>query len=72
MCTVVNMNNFVTVHHEMGHIEYFMAYSRHQPSIFQYGANDGFHEGLKTIKVYSKFIQIYLNSAFILKLLVIQ
>ena len=34
---------FSTIHHEMGHIEYFMAY-RHQESIFKDGANSAFHE----------------------------
>ena len=24
MCTRLDMNSFLTVHHEMGHIEYFM------------------------------------------------
>ena len=34
MCTSVNDEDFYTVHHEMGHIEYFMAYAN-QPSIFK-------------------------------------
>ena len=34
MCTYVNDKDFYTVHHEMGHIEYFMAYAN-QPSIFK-------------------------------------
>jgi peptidyl-dipeptidase A len=45
MCTTVNEEDFNTVHHEMGHIEYFMAYS-HQPAIFKNGANSGFHEAI--------------------------
>ena len=40
MCTEVNMDDFVTVHHEMGHIQYFMQY-RDQPHIFRDGANPG-------------------------------
>jgi len=39
-------DGFSTVHHEMGHIEYYLAY-RHQPTIFRTGANSGFHEGMK-------------------------
>lgn len=45
MCTQIDDNYFRTVHHEMGHIEYFMAYS-HQPAIFRSGANSGFHEAI--------------------------
>jgi peptidyl-dipeptidase A len=45
MCTVVNENYFQVIHHEMGHIEYFMAYNSKQPTIFRNGANSGFHEG---------------------------
>lgn len=45
MCTVVDEVDFATVHHEMGHIQYYMAY-KNQPAIFRTGANSGFHEGL--------------------------
>lgn len=39
------MNYFQTIHHEMGHIEYFMAY-RHRPTVYREGANGGFHEAI--------------------------
>ena len=45
MCTEVNVKDLQTVHHEMGHIEYFMLY-RHQPSLFRTGANAAFHEAV--------------------------
>ena len=45
MCTSVNDDDFYTVHHEMGHIEYFMAYAN-QPAIFKNGATSGFHEAI--------------------------
>lgn len=45
MCTSVDDDNFYTVHHEMGHIEYYMAY-RDQPAIFKSGANSAFHEAI--------------------------
>lgn len=45
MCTTPTMTDFTTVHHEMGHIEYFMAY-RHQPYIYRDGAQSGFHEAI--------------------------
>ncbi|XP_054706988.1 angiotensin-converting enzyme-like [Uloborus diversus] len=45
MCTQVNMGEFVTVHHEMGHIQYYQEYA-HLPVAFQHGANTGFHEAV--------------------------
>jgi peptidyl-dipeptidase A len=45
MCTDITETDYVTVHHEMGHIEYYMAYSN-QPAIFQSGANSAFHEAI--------------------------
>lgn len=45
MCTQVDDEDFYVVHHEMGHIEYYMAY-RHQPAIFRTGANSAFHEAI--------------------------
>nr|KAG5705667.1 hypothetical protein BaRGS_026606 [Batillaria attramentaria] len=45
MCTEVNSNYLETVHHEMGHVEYFMAYA-HQPAIYRDGANCAFHEAI--------------------------
>ncbi|KAF8795129.1 Angiotensin-converting enzyme-like protein [Argiope bruennichi] len=45
MCTRVNMEDFITVHHEMGHIVYFMYYAG-QPLVFREGANPGFHEAI--------------------------
>jgi peptidyl-dipeptidase A len=45
MCTTVTAEDLQTVHHEMGHIEYFMAY-RHQPALFRTGANAAFHEAI--------------------------
>jgi peptidyl-dipeptidase A len=45
MCVEINEEDFVTVHHELGHDYYFMAY-RDQPLLFRDGANDGFHEAI--------------------------
>ena len=44
-CFQPTADDFVTVHHELGHNYYQMAY-RHQPLFFQNGANDGFHEAI--------------------------
>lgn len=45
MCTKVNGEDFVTIHHELGHIYYYLYYN-HLPAVFQTGAHDGFHEGI--------------------------
>ncbi|UYV61441.1 ACE [Cordylochernes scorpioides] len=44
-CTVPTQEDLVTVHHEMGHIQYFQQYAE-QPDVFQQGANPGFHEAI--------------------------
>nr|XP_033774941.1 angiotensin-converting enzyme [Geotrypetes seraphini] len=44
-CTVVNMDDLITVHHEMGHVQYFLQY-KDQPISFRDGANPGFHEAI--------------------------
>ncbi|XP_074652367.1 angiotensin-converting enzyme-like isoform X2 [Tubulanus polymorphus] len=44
-CTDITMDDLLTVHHEMGHIEYYLQY-RTQPQVFRRGANPGFHEAV--------------------------
>ena len=45
MCIDVNQEDFITIHHELGHNFYQRAYST-LPAIFRDSANDGFHEAL--------------------------
>ena len=45
MCTKVNGDDFVTIHHELGHNYYQRAYKA-QPYLYKNGANDGFHEAI--------------------------
>ena len=45
MCIEKNAEDFSTIHHELGHIFYYQAYAD-LPSVFQSGANDGFHEAV--------------------------
>ncbi|WOK37020.1 M2 family metallopeptidase [Sphingomonas sp. C3-2] len=45
MCTKVNSDDFVTIHHELGHNYYQRAYNK-QPFLYLNGANDGFHEAI--------------------------
>lgn len=45
MCININEEDFSTIHHELGHNYYQMAYAP-QPPLFQGSANDGFHEAI--------------------------
>jgi peptidyl-dipeptidase A len=45
MCIQINDEDFRTIHHELGHNYYQMAYAP-QPFLFQDSANDGFHEAI--------------------------
>tara|TARA_B100001250_G_scaffold12115_1_gene10574 strand:- start:7781 stop:9610 length:1830 start_codon:yes stop_codon:yes gene_type:complete len=59
MCIERNAEDFSTIHHELGHIFYYQAYSD-LPDIFQSGANDGFHEAvgdLLTLSITPDYLQ---------------
>ncbi|QDM39778.1 M2 family metallopeptidase [Altererythrobacter sp. TH136] len=45
MCTKVNGDDFITIHHELGHNYYQRAYNG-QSLAYLNGANDGFHEAI--------------------------
>ncbi|MBV9155944.1 MAG: M2 family metallopeptidase [Acidobacteriaceae bacterium] len=45
LCIHITADDFRTVHHELGHNYYTLAY-RNQPVMFRDGANDGFHEAI--------------------------
>jgi peptidyl-dipeptidase A len=45
MCIDITGEDFITVHHELGHNFYQRAYDR-QPPLFRDSANDGFHEAV--------------------------
>ena len=45
MCIKPNGDDFVTIHHELGHNYYQRAYKQ-QPYLYLNGANDGFHEAI--------------------------
>jgi peptidyl-dipeptidase A len=45
MCIEPTEEDFVTIHHELGHNFYFQRYEK-LPILFQQGANDGFHEAI--------------------------
>ena len=54
-CTRVNMEDFITVHHEMGHIQYFLQY-KNRPLVYREGANSG-----KNLKFFSTFRNSFFN-----------
>lgn len=66
MCTKVTMDDFLTAHHEMGHIEYDMAYSK-QPFLLRGGANEGFHEAVGEIMSLSAATPQHLKSLDLLE-----
>ena len=45
MCIKIEEEDLVTIHHEVGHIYYDLAYAK-QPFLFRGGANDAFHEAI--------------------------
>jgi peptidyl-dipeptidase A len=45
MCIQINGEDFLTIHHELGHNFYQRAYNQQPPS-FRDSANDGFHEAI--------------------------
>ncbi|XP_041983262.1 angiotensin-converting enzyme-like [Aricia agestis] len=54
-CTEVTMQDLVSTHHEMAHIQYYLQYAD-QPQLFRDGANPAFHEAVAnaaTLSVYN-------------------
>jgi peptidyl-dipeptidase A len=45
MCIKITAEDFATIHHELGHNYYQMAYAR-QPHLYRDSANDAFHEAI--------------------------
>jgi peptidyl-dipeptidase A len=60
MCTKVTAEDFVTVHHELGHNYYQRAYST-QPFLFEGSANDGVHEAIGDFAGLSAVTPTYLK-----------
>jgi peptidyl-dipeptidase A len=44
-CVLPNEEHLQTLHHELGHIYYYLAYKT-LPELYKSGAHDGFHEGI--------------------------
>lgn len=59
-CLKVNDDDFATVHHEIGHLYYYMAYNK-LPLLYRAGANDGFHEAI------GDFVQLSITPDYLVK-----
>lgn len=55
------MDDLITVHHEMGHVQYFLQY-QNQPVSFRDGANPGFHEAIGDVLALSVSTPKHLQS----------
>ena len=60
-CVEVNEEQLGTLHHELGHIYYYLMY-KDQPSSFKGGAHDGFHEAI------GDTIQLSMTPAYLKKM----
>ncbi len=65
MCTEPTEEDLVTIHHELGHIYYYLMYGK-LPPLFQQGAHEGFHEGIGDTLVLS-MTPAYLKSLGLLQ-----
>lgn len=65
-CTAVTMEQLFTVHHEMGHVQYYLQY-KDQPVGFRRGANPGFHEAIGDVLSLSVSTPKHLHSIKLLE-----
>ncbi|EDW37220.1 GL26134 [Drosophila persimilis] len=61
MCTEVDMHYFFVVHHELGHIQYYLQYEQ-QPAVFRGAPNPGFHEAVGDVIALSVMSAKHLKS----------
>lgn len=62
----VAQQDLITVHHEMGHAEYYLLY-KDQPVEFRTGANPGFHEAVGDTIALSVMTPAHLEKINLLK-----
>ena len=65
MCTNINQDDYITIHHELGHIYYYLFYWN-QPLTFRGGANPGFHEAVGDVLALSVETPDHLKSVGLL------
>ncbi len=68
-CTEVTHSDFRVIHHEMGHIQYYLQY-KHQPILYKTGANSGFHEAVGDVIALSASTPKHLHAVGLLDELV--
>ncbi|XP_030380441.1 angiotensin-converting enzyme-related protein [Scaptodrosophila lebanonensis] len=61
MCTEVSTHYLYVVHHELGHIQYYLQYEE-QPAIFRDAPNPGFHEAVGDVVALSVMSAKHLKS----------
>ncbi|CAL1265722.1 unnamed protein product, partial [Larinioides sclopetarius] len=66
MCAKVDTEDLKVIHHEMGHIEYYMHYN-HLPFLFRRSANPGFHEAIGDAVTLSVLTPSYMRQVGLLK-----
>ncbi len=59
-CLSVSEPSLITLHHEMGHIHYYLSY-KNQSYIYQYAANPGFQEGIGDVITLSLLVPSHLK-----------
>ena len=64
MCIEPTAEDFITIHHELGHNFYQRAYNQ-QPLLFRDSANDGFHEALGDTVALSMTPEYFVKLGFI-------
>ncbi|XP_055372268.1 angiotensin-converting enzyme [Condylostylus longicornis] len=65
-CTEVTQEQLSVVHHELGHIQYFLQY-QHLPHVYRSGANPGFHEAVGDVLALSVSTPKHLEKIGLLK-----
>lgn len=60
------MDQLFTVHHELGHIQYYLQY-QDQPNVYRQGANPGFHEAVGDVLALSVSTPKHLQTIGLLK-----
>ncbi|XP_061387294.1 angiotensin-converting enzyme-related protein-like [Musca vetustissima] len=61
MCTEVDTHYLYVVHHELGHIQYYLQYEK-QPTVFRGAPNPGFHEAVGDVIALSVSSAKHLNT----------
>lgn len=66
MCTRVTQSDLITVHHELGHVQYYLQY-QNLPFGYRDGANPGFHEAVGDVLALSVSTPKHLKRIGLLK-----